>query len=291
MLLASGALYGCSNEESDPHSKQGFASDTEIKDYDLTVKFLVDSNLKNSNTDDGIGRVEAILLDYQAITGRGNVTFQLKYLDSASLKQGASDGFSQECDGVIALSGTVDLGLESGVLYGGTGGASARDLSKPFSESVAVVAASGSGTQMPAASTVDGEDAPDGSFTKLMNLPEFDGKIAIGKDSLTEGFLANKVLARIDYYSQSDGVGGEYVDSLKDKVVIYESTDELAQAVRSGECGLGFMLRSSLWGAQSGLSVVYEPDYGNAYYKGASLANASEGGVARDFLEYASTIV
>ena len=79
---------------------------------------------------------------------------------------------------------------------------------------------------------------------------------------------------------------GEYDSSLADIIVVYDNIDKLAQAVASGECGLGMMLQSSLWFEHTGFEIVYKPDYSRTIYKGASVTASTEGGVARDFLEY-----
>ena len=289
VVAAACVLGGCSNgSEYDEHTAQGFSSDTEIKDYDLTVYLIADEMLETGTTGSDVSRVQEMIEDYQAQTGRGNVTFAVKFMNSVDMAKSCEDGFEDACDCVIGFEATIELGVENEILYGGAGGSSVRNLSSVFSEKIVIVRAKGSSAEMPAASTLSGEDADDGSLTQMMNLGSFDGKIAIAAESLIEGVTTNKALARIGLYSESSGIGGEYDSSLKDKVLIFDSMDELAAALEGGTCGLGFMAQSELGATYTSLEKVYSPDYANAYYKGASVTDAEEGGVARDFLEYVS---
>ena len=289
--LCAGGLSGCGEEESDLHTKQGFASDAEIKDYDVTLRVIADENLAYSNNSGDNGRLGPLFLNYQQITGRGNVTFAIKYMDASDMALACMNGFSEQCDMVIGLSDTIDMGVNNGILDGGQGGASVRDLYSALSEKVVIVASSSSGVDMPKASTLSGDDAADGSFTKMMNLPSFDGRIAIGADSLIEGVIANKALYRAGLYTESRGIGGEFVDSIRSKMQVCASSADIANAVISGTCGLGFVLQSYLWVYGTGLTTVYEPSYATTGYKGSAAAGAGEPGVARDFLEYISAIV
>ena len=283
-----GMLGGCGEDEDseqDGNYKTGLSTDTQIKEGPVTIKVLADSNLEQSK-EQGIGRVEALFTEYQSLTGRGDVTFKIKYIDSVSMAVQLMSELEDECDAVIGLSDTIDVGVQAEILYGGSGGTSVRSLSGALNERLVIVRAKGSSVDMPMAETLTGEDADDGSITKIQSLPNFDGKIAVASDAFIEGVLANKMLYRNGLYSESNGMLGEYDSSLADIIVVYDNIDKLAQAVASGECGLGMMLQSSLWFEHTGFEIVYKPDYSRTIYKGASVTASTEGGVARDFLEY-----
>lgn len=283
---ALGGLSGCDSAQSDSHSRTGFASDTEVKDYDLTIKLILDSNLKRGLvSDNGLGRVESYISRYQEQNERGGVSIAVKYYSSAEMAGMAQTGF-EEADGIIGLQGAVNLAVQTGVAYGGGAGTSVRDFTGQLYEQVTIVRATGSSVEMPKADTISGNDSSDGQFTRIQHLPDFDGKIAVPGESLMEGALTNRNLYRWGFYSEETGLNGTYADSIKDKMVVYNSLDEEVKAITEGTCQLGFVAKSMLWGSYGGIESVYDPGYSNMIYSGASLANAAEGGVARDFFEY-----
>lgn len=286
--LGTGALAGCSNGSgSDDTVHQGFASDTQYKDEALTLYIVADENLKRTlpSSEDGVGRLESYFSRYQGQAGREQVTFGVKYKNAAELKQMASDGFP-EGTGVVALQGTVEAACEAGVLNGGAANTSVRSFTAQLYEELVVVRKADGTAQMPKADTLSGEDSEDGTISCMQNLPKFDGKIAVAAETLTEGMLANRVLARWGYYNDTSGIGGEYSKEIKDKIRVYKSLSELCRALQQDKCQLGFAVQSMLWGAYPQIEQVYKPAFGTIVYNGASIPNMENDTVVRDFFEF-----
>ena len=286
--VAAGSLAGCSSSNSD--TVQGFASDTEVKSGELTVYIIADANLKRGFATSETGRLEDYFARYQTQAGREQVTFAIKYKSAAELEELMASGF-KEGDAVVALEDAVEEGSENGVVYGGKADTSIREFTAQLNEKLVVVRKAGGKVEMPKADTLTGEDSEDGQISRMQNLPDFDGRIAVASDALTEGMLANRVLARWGYYSKKSGVGVTYKGGIEDKVVVCESIEELSRAVARGTCKIGFGLQSMLWGDYPELELLYEPAFGTLTYAGASLPDSDAGGVARDFFEYITRCV
>ena len=288
--FAMGALPGCSGGAgagSGEQVSQGFASDTQVKSEALTVYIVADDRLKRAfaGAEDGLGRLESYFSRYQAQARREQVTFAVKYYPLGTLNQMATEGFS-EGTAVVALTETVEAACDAGTLYGGAGNVSVRAFTTQLFETLVVLRAAGGSAEMPQADTLNGEDSEDGSISRMQNLHTFEGKIGVVDESLMEGMLANRVLARWGYYSEEDGAGGEYSKSIKSKMVVYKTVDKLVDALAGGKCQLAFGLQSMLWGDYPQVEEVYQPSAGGLVYSGASITDAENDAVARDFFEF-----
>lgn len=287
-LAGAGTLAGCSNGSGGGDTAhQGFASDTQYKDDPLTLYIVADENLKRamSSSEDGTGRLESYFSRYQSQAGREQVTFGVKYKSAAELKKMASEGFP-EGTGVVALQDTIETACDAGILNGGAANTSVRNFTGQLYETLVVVRKADGSAQMPEADTLSGEDSEDGKISRMQNLPKFDGKIAVAAESLTEGMLANRVLARWGFYSSDTGVGGEYSKEIKDKIRVFNSLDELCRSLQKDKCQLGFAVQSMLWGAFPQVEQAYKPSYSHLTYSGASIPNMENDTVALDFFEF-----
>lgn len=287
--LAGGGLAGCSmgSGSGQGGSMEGFASDTEVLAQPVTVFLLADEALRRGLPSSSLGRVEDYFKRYQEQAGREQVTFAIKYLSAAELrKRGKREGGFADASGVIALEDDVMAACEAGSLYAGTAKTSVRTFTGQLYETLEVVRAAGGSAQMPAASTATGEDSQDGQISRMQNLALFEGTIAVADESLTEGMLANRVLARWGLYSSQSGRGGDYADELAGKLQVCKSLEALCTALEKGDSQLGFAVQSMLWGEYPQIEQVYQPGFGQLYYCGASVPEAPAAAVARDFFEY-----
>lgn len=82
------------------------------------------------------------------------------------------------------------------------------------------------------------------------SLPEAQvtGKIAIGSEDLIEGMLANRLLARWEYYSDESGQGGSYSKEIASKMLVCKSADEMVSSLKKDKAQLAFGVQSMLWG-------------------------------------------
>lgn len=291
---ACAALAGCSmgSGSKSGATSPGFAPDTEVSSEPVTVFLYADAALRRGLPSSSLGRVEDYFERYQTQAGREQVTFAIKYLTADELRERAQEegGFS-EASAVIALEDDVLAACEAGSLYGGSANTSVRTFTAQLYETLELVRAVGSSAQMPAASTATGEDSQDGQISRMQNLPQFEGMIAVPAEDLTEGMLANRVLARWGFYSEESGRGGEYSADLASKLKPCKSLDALSAALEGDSCQLGFAVQSMLWGDYPALEQLYQPSFGMIYYSGASVPDAPAAAVARDFLEYITRCV
>lgn len=287
--IAALGLSGCSDGDggSDDGSTEGLATDTEQKDYPITLKIYADSYLRwHAAAYDGYDT----LLDYLAASYQENVKsdvyFEFEYLDPADLLEMAQDGF-EDGDALIAQAQTVAEGCAAGTCEGGSGNYLVRSLSYHLSEECIIVRPEGSDEMLPEADTLDGEDSSDNSMNRMQKLPEYDGIIAIADPgTATEGICADKALAMQGFYSDMDGVSGFYDESIASKLRMYPDQDSAMAAVENGVCQLGFALATGLAERYPEMEECYEPTGGDVYYSGVALSCADEPGVARDFFEY-----
>ena len=293
LAAASATLAGCSNGSSSDGSSgraQGFASDTEVAGEAVTVYIVADENLKRALPGSDTGRVEDYFKRYQEQAGREQVTFAIKYKPAAELANLAKSGFD-EGTGVIALDQTVEAACGASALYGGAANTSIRAFTAQLGEKLIVVRRAGSSVEMPKSDTLSGDDSADGQISRMQHLVDFDGKIAIAADTLTEGMLANRVLARWGYYSDESGRGGKYSKEIASKIVVCNTIDKLVDVLVKDKCQLAFATQSMLWGDYDGIEEVYQPAYGNISYSGASVPDAENAAVARDFFEFITRCV
>ncbi|MBQ3300792.1 MAG: substrate-binding domain-containing protein [Eggerthellaceae bacterium] len=271
--------------------REGFSSDTEVKDYPVTLKVYADRDLSYCNLGDGLDPFDHYLAKYQAQSGRSDVDVQVEYLQSSELARFAAEGFP-DGDALVATSPIVDVACSAQVAYAGAGGVSVRLLSYAFSMGVRVVRQRGSSAELPEAGGVGGRELSDGSLSRLSHLDSVEGSIAIANPETEPiGVAANKLLYPCGLYTEPDGISGTYADSLADKMIVYPSQDEAMAAVGAGECQFGFAFSASLASRYPHVQDCYTPPGAtNTAYKGASLVASPEPGVARDFLQYMTMV-
>jgi hypothetical protein len=278
------ALPGCGSD-SDPTSRTGFANDTEVKSYPVHLKIYADSYVQwhlSPYKEGPPTRLERQIERYQGAKDRSEVSFEVVYLSSAELFTMAQEGFP-DGDGLLAFQGTVEAGCASGTVDAGIANLHVRELLRWF-ETVCLVRAAGSDAALPPAATLTGEDAPDGTFNRLQQLSNFDGLVALASpDATLEGLLANRALAREEFYSEFSGLDGSYSENIAAKIVVYPNQDAAMAAVVAGECQLGFALRTALTTRYPEVEEYYKPSGAQISYDGAALARSPEPGVMKDF--------
>ena len=278
-------LAGCASSETAATTK-GFASDCEVWTSPVTIRIVADDRLQRAYAaSNGVGRLEEYITRYQSQTGRGDTTIAVKYYSESDLNRMIEQGFT-EGDAVVTLSEMVVAGCEAGMIDGGAGRLSVREFISQLTEKPVVVRASGSSAEMPAASTINGDDSPDGSVSRMQNLPSFDGKIGIVDESYMDGWLSNRALAYWGLYSDSTGKGGAYSSDIADKMVVFDSPTALASGVRTGACDIAFASLSMTWGGFGSLEKIYEPSHAMQTYSGSALPNTEMAGAARDFFQF-----
>lgn len=286
--VAAGTLAGCGDGGSDDGGaakQQGFASDTVVANEAVTVYVIADENLKRAMPDSENGRLEDYFKRYQGQAGREQVTFAVKYKSAAELERLAEKGFN-EGTVVVGLGQTVEAACNAGSLYGGAANTSMRTFPSQLTEQLVVVRKEGSNAEMPKSDTLSGDDSADGKISRMQHLAELKGKIAVPSEGLSEGMLANRVLARWGYYSDESGRGGKYSKEVADKIVVCSALDKLTAALEKGKCQFAFAAQSMLWGGFGDIEQVYQPAFGTLVYGGASVPDAENDAVGRDFLEF-----
>lgn len=295
-------LVGCGKDERQKFEdgeidvRQGFAPDAEVRADPVELKLYADSNLqwmKGGSAAaqklgyDGLNHLEEYIVRYQSQKDRGRVSIEVEYAGPSDMLLMARSGFDGG-DGVIALAETIEEGAASGVLEGGAGGYMIRDMGYNFPMYNVMVRAKGSDVMLPPARTIDGEDFTDGTINRLQELGKYDGLIAIADpETTTEGWMANRALARWGFYSDESGRDGEYVDAAVDRVRLYDTQEDAMAAVASGECQLGFALRCTLRERFTDVEECYVVPYGaDVFYKAASVMGSEKGAVMRDFLMF-----
>lgn len=290
-------LGGCGRQadergfDIETHSRPGYASDTEVKDYPVTLRLLVDSNIEWMRAGPGEGgRLDYYMERYRQQPNRGQVDFDVSYVGSAELWRMAEAGLP-DADGLLCVDRTIAAGCEAGTVDGGAGMYMVRDMAYNFNEQCVLVRAAGSEVTLPPAATLSGEDTPDGQINRFQQLPAFEGLVAVtDPEATTEGFEAHNMLAKAGLYDGSFYGNGSYADGLENKLVFFASQDDAMAALASGECQLGFALSSHLnAGRYPAVEHVYSPQGGTVKYSAAALVNAREPGVARDLFEYILT--
>lgn len=294
-------LGGCSQNETDSHAVQGFAPDTLVKDYPVSLKIYADSNLQwNPYTithlygTEGLDHLKEYVVRYQHQNLRSEVSIEITYVDWTEIERMAREGFP-DGDGLVAMHCVFEDGNAAETIDGGSGNYLVRDFSFRLADRVTVVRAVGSDVQLPDTYALDGNDII-GEVTRFDYLPEFDGLIAIADpDVAYEGRMANMKLHGYGYYSESSGTGGAYLESIADKIRLFPSQDAAMKAVASETCQIGFALRNQLDEIDEtgryidrypGVETFY--DYGDmpVGYSGAALTRSPEAGVVRDFFEF-----
>lgn len=293
-LAGAALLGGCGRQadergfDAETHARAGYASDTEVKDYPVTLRLLVDANIEwmRAGLGDG-GRLDYYMEQYRQQPDRGQVDFDVSYVGPAELWDMAESGFPG-ADGLLCLDRTIVAGCEAGTVDGGAGMYMVRDMAYNFNEHCVLVRAAGSDMDLPPAATLSGEDTPDGQINRFQQLPAFDGLVAVADPTATEeGFSANNMLAHAGLYEGLLYGGGSYDAALAEKLVFFASQDEAMASLASGECQLGFALSTHLnAGRYPDVEHVYSPQGGMVQYKAAAAAGAAEPGVARDLFEY-----
>jgi hypothetical protein len=291
LAVGAAGLVGCGSGDSTPTSRTGFANDTEVKTYPVHLKIYVDSNLQwHLGTQSDLRmygaqtHLESHIERYKKQRDRSEVSFEVAYASSAELLAWVREGFP-DGDGLLAFRDTVKEGCASGMVDGGVAGLSVRLLGYHYRDFVSLVRALGSDANLPPAMTLTGEDA--GGFTRLQQLPQFDGKVALADPGATlEGVLANKALFSEDFYSERSGLGGSYSEDVVAKIALYPGQDAAMAAVVDGECQLGFALRTALAMRYPEVEEVYKLTGSSRGYDGAALSCSPEPGVMRDFFEF-----
>lgn len=298
VLAATGSLVACggannANQGAGNNVNQGFSADTEVKDYAVALTFCVDSDLatfpgKGTSTD----QLHEALANYQAQEGRSQVSISFEYAATANIAAlAAGEGFSGY-DGLITSLPIMNTAIGNNLVDAGEGNYQLRTFPLIFATQTHVVCAKGSGLTLPAAATLDGNDASDGSATRFQKINEIPGYLAIADAAFeTVGVSANKLLNGVGLYSSSEGVGGEYDASIANKIKTYATQDEAMAAVATGECLFGFAFSQGLAGRYPQVEDCYTPaGANNISYVGAPVVDGSEPGVVRDFFQYLSML-
>lgn len=278
--------------ESDPHARKGFAPDTLVKDYPVHIKLYADSNMKwmydkLGQWGDG-NHLEHYFTRYQAESDRADVTFEVTYVDPFELARMVSTGFA-DGDGVIGLTDSIAAGCNSGVLDGGKSRIYVRNMTYNFNDFCCVVRAAGSDVELPKAPTIDGEDSPDGHFTKFRQLTDFDGKIALADPSASvESIMANNMMESAQLCTFGDNGEVVYKEGLADKFVVFPDQESAMAAVANGDCQIGFALESSLEKRFTQLEELCRPGEAGSQlsYSAAPTSSSAEPEVVRDFFEF-----
>ena len=123
----------------------------------------------------------------------------------------------------------------------------------------------------------------------LEDVADVEGKIAIGESAtVPAGKYANQALASVDLYDNAEGDGGEYADSIADKVVLGDKVGTVANYVSTGDAEIGFVYTSDLY-RYDGIEIAFTtPDDSHKpiVYPGAVLKNSDDATVAADFLKF-----
>ena len=284
--LGSFGMVGCGKSSSSSTTNgNGYASDCEVKDYPVELKFIVDDELAWYTGSDGEPRLDALLAKYQQGDGRSQVTLNCDYVPYADIARMAEEGFSGY-DAVIGFSNALAAGYTKGTIEGGETKLSVRSFPTAFGVTMHVVTSASSPVDMPAAKTTNGKDSSDGSSTQLHNIGATARSIALcDASSVAEGIAANALLSQCKLYAD-----GAYAESIADKVVLFDSQDDAMAAVASGQCNFGFAFTANLAERYPGVSDCYSPRQTcGMVFEGAALPESSEMGVARDFMQYLST--
>lgn len=292
---AAGTLTGCGGKSNSASgAKQGFSSDTEVVEGPVNLSFCVDSDIQYfTNATAGMGLIENAFATYCAQDGRSEVHIDFTYAPARTIAQGAEGSGFEGYDAVICDSNTMSKALETGVLEAGNGGFQLRSFTSYLKTIIHVVRAKGSSATIPAAKTVDGNDAPDGSVSRLQNIGEADGFIALANPAYEPIAVAvNKILYAAGLYSNETGIDGEYDSSLADKVQVFDSQDEAMAALVNGQCAFGFAFTNGLSQRYPQVEDYYTPPAsGQVSYQGAVTPSCSQPGVARDFMQYLTMLV
>ena len=302
-VLGGTTLTGCSSStdedgfDIETGSKKGYASDTEVKNYPVHLKIYAYSPIQYSiqyPTKDKPwdNTMDLCIGWYQREKYRDTVSFEIVYTEYSDLLDMMQNGFP-DGDGVIAPDVLISLGCELGTVDGGPSELYVRRISTQFFANGTMVRASGSEVMLPPASTIDGEDLPDGTINRVQQLPNFDGLIAIADPSnWFEGVLTNRMLKREGFYADYDDAiiknsSGYYDTSIADKLRMYPNQESAMTAVASGKCQLGILISRTLDTVYQGLEECYHPPGGLAIvYHAGALTNAAEPGVVKDFFQY-----
>lgn len=290
-------LAGCGGAGAGAESGQGssatagYAADTEVKDYPVTCKLYVDSDVSwnqrgTTSQWGGNNHLEHYINWYRAQDGRGQVDIEVTYVEPADLAGYAKSGFP-EGDGVIATEQTVAAAAEAGTAEGGEGGYLVRSLSQQLGDDCVLVRAKGTDAELPPADTIDGQDTPDGQINRFQQLPSFEGKVAVADPATTtEGYNANNALWKAGLYEGPFEGGGDYDEKVAGKLVFYPDQESAMAALAAGECSLAFALLSAVnAGRFPDVELLYQPQGSFVGYSAAAIAGAGEPGVARDFFE------
>ena len=158
-----------------------------------------------------------------------------------------------------------------------------------FLDNVGLVAvrAKGSKAKMPTTRLVGGDDDLSSSEWRLKYLPSWKGTVAVCPDTTIEGRAFNQALYKVGLYSSGSGAGGEYDKSVKGKITVAASPDEVLALVRKGKADIGFVYDADANGAK-GVEQFYEVPLAlvdeRPNYKGAVLSSSQNKDAARWYL-------
>ncbi len=296
-LIAYGTLTGCSSStdaagfDLETGTRQGFASDTEVKNYPVKLKIYAPSYMQYyiGTRDDTMLKLEEYSEHYRMQNYRGDVTFEFVFLSQAEMLDAMQNGFG-DGDGVIAIGDIISVGCSAETVDGGAGEYMVRN-GVFGSVEIEMVRAIGSEAMLPKAVTLDGEDSSDGTINRLQRLPDFDGLVALADPAQAiEGVLANTALARQNFYADYEdalfpGAGGYYDESIASKLRMYPNQDSAMAAIANGECQLGFAISKTMSLQYPEMEICYELPGGDPSHSASALICADEPGVARDFFE------
>lgn len=279
---------GCSSHDvTDDIENPGFDIDAENPmSEEMTLKIYVDERVGEMDVMDGY--VER----YKRNEGRENITFDFEYVAPDRLSQMCEHGFP-DADGVIGLSDVVKSGVDTGVVEGGRGNTSIRDLPVISASKETIFRKKGSSAEMPPTTAEDGKESVDLSVNRLQNLQALKGTLAIAAQDTLEGMGANQTLNLAGLYSDASGLNGTIDETVADKIFVLKDADAVIAAVKQGKYSLGMILN---WQANQakGIERIYEPlcyAINGGSFSGASLVGSQHGAIARDFMTFVSHLV
>ena len=283
-------LGGCEYNPRDPlgiKSKtgegSGFASDAGTPaGGEMTLVAYVDSYM-GKMTDGDSTLLDGYMKRYRMNADRGGVTLDVHYTDTAELRRMAEEGFPEDADLCICDADTMDAACENETLYGGIAQLSVRNFGYQLPSYIRLLKLASSDVKMPKADTVTGADASDGSTTRIKNLAQFKGTIAIAQESAFSGKAARRALnaAQVDYADDD----GSFYKGFEDVFVSCKTDAAAIKALQNGKVDAAFVL-SRDQKQLKGVEVLWDYNGSWPLFEGASVKSGDDGAIARDVLEF-----
>lgn len=270
---------------------QGVSVDTERSDNPCTLTFYADERFQR------FGSPKSPYID-QAIEAYNislpQTTIKIVWCSPKQIQSCVEGKIPSKVDAVIGLRDVIVQGVDAGYLCGGVMGLCRRDFDS-ITFTATIFRKRGSKAQMPKADTYNGEDyfdldgTGDNVKTRMQRLGKLKGTMAIAAEDALQGQAARSVLAEAGLYSEASGKGGKIDVSVRSKIKVFPSAEDVVKAVEDGECALGLAFRSDIeWLGGDKLEEVYEPPSGSfsVKYSGASVIGSEQAAQARDFMQF-----